>query len=374
MPRRNAATGETAVGTGGKRVSQVAAALLALIVVSAAIQFFDAGSYATAAIVPQTVTKDVAVTAIVNPSPPNAEAGAVLTISVAVQNLSSGTETFSVTLEDTTDSKVVNTASIALAANEKGVVVFLWDTTGASATPMPPSLPGRPHILKATATLTGDSNAANNSQTNTPGILIRPAAAPMVPMITIDSMDIPDAHYGQNLTMARPAIATVASPLTAPFIGSAQAQLTKTLERPGVATVGSPRQELFIGGAVVSYQPGRVFLNPFRHGEVRGRVKLQNRESSLGGYVQVGTEVYFLESDGRFRAAVPSGVRDIYISAPGYVPVLVRRANINPGELLTIPELTLLFGDANGDSRVDIVDLSIAASNFGATIRQLPAP
>lgn len=369
MPRRNATPGETAIGTGWKRVSQFAAALFALIAVSAAIQFFHTGSYATAAIAPQTVTKDVAVTGIVNPSPPNAQAGAVLTISVAVQNLSSGTETFSVTLEDTTDSKAVNTASITLAANEKGVVVFLWDTTGASVGDTPP---GRPHILKATATLTGDSNAANNSQTNTPGILIRPAPTPMAPMITIS--DAPDAKYGQNLTLTRPAITTVASPLTAPFIGSAQAQLTKTLTRPGLATVGSPRQELFIGGAVVSYQPGRVFLNPFRHGEVRGRVKLQNRESSLGGYVQVGTEVYFLESDGSFRAAVPSGVRDIYIDAPGYVPALIRRANINPGELLTIPELTLPFGDANGDSRVDIVDLSIAASNFGATVRRLPAP
>lgn len=371
MPRRNATPGETAIGAGGKRVSRVVAALFALMAVAAAIQFFHTGSYATAAIAPQTVTKDVAVTAIVNPSPPHAQAGAVLTISVAVQNLSSGTETFSVTLEDTTDSKAVNTASITLAANEKGVVVFLWDTTGASATPTPP-LPGRPHILKATATLTGDSNAANNSQTNTPGILIRPAAAPMVPMVTIS--DAPDAKYGQNLTLTRPSITTVASPLTAPFIGSAQAQLTKTLTQPGVATVGSPRQELFIGGAVVSYQPGRVFLNPFRHGEVRGRVKLQNRDSSLGGYVQVGTEVYFLESDGSFRAAAPSGVRDIYIRAPGYVPVLIRRANINPGELLTIPELTLPFGDVNGDSRVDILDLGIAASNFGTTIRRLPAP
>ncbi len=372
MPRRNAATGETAIVAGWKRVSRVVAALCALMVVAAAIELFHTGSYATAAIAPQTVTKDVAVTAIVNPSPPHAQAGAVLTISVAVQNLSSGTETFAVTLEDTTDSKVVNTASIALAANEKGVVVFLWDTTGASATPMPPSLPGRPHILKATATLTGDSNSANNSQTNTPGILIRPAPAPMVPMVTIS--DAPDAKYGPNLTLTRPPIATAASPLTAPFIGSAQAKLTKTLTRPGLATVGSPRQELFIGGAVVSYQPGRVFLNPFRHGEVRGRVKLQNRESSLGGYVQVGAEVYFLESDGSFRAAAPSGVRDIYIRAPGYVPVLVRRANINPGELLTIPDLTLPFGDVNGDSRVDILDLGIAASNFGATIRRLPAP
>ena len=372
MPRLDAAASIIAKGTGWKRVSQVAAALVALTAVSTASQFFDAGN-ATARIAPQTVTRDVAVTAIVNPSPPHAQAGAVVTVSVAVQNLGSNTETFSVTLYDNTDSKEVNSVSITLDANEKGVVAFLWDTTGASSTPTPP-LPGRPHILRATATLTGDTNATNNSQTNTPGILIRPAPPPMTPMITIDSTDIPDAQYGQNLTMTRPAITTQATSLTAPFIGSAQAQLSQTMTQPPLATVAGDQQELFIGGAVVSYQLGRSFLNPFRHGEVRGRVKLQNRDSSWGGYVQVGDRVYFLESDGSFRAAVPSGVQDIYIRAPGYVPALIRRANINPGELLTIPEMTLPFGDANGDGRVGILDLSIAASNFGTTIRRLPAP
>ena len=71
---------------------------------------------------------------------------------------------------------------------------------------------------------------------------------------------------------------------------------------------------------------------------------------------------------------LPSGVQDLYLRAPGYVPVLIPGANINPGELLTIPELTLPFGDANGDGRVDILDLVIAGNNFGDTMRRLPAP
>lgn len=331
------------------------------------------GRFAYAAPAPQTVTKDAAITAITNPSPPHAQAGAVLTVSVAVQNLGSAAETFSVTLEDTTDRNTVNTASITLAANEKGVILFLWDTTGASSTPTPP-LPGRPHILRATAALTGDSNSANNSQTNAPGILIRPAPPPMTPMITIENMDIPDAQYGENLTLTRPTIATTATPLTAPFIRSAQAQLSKSMTQPPLATAAGAQQELFIGGAAVSYQSGRGFLNPFRHGEVRGAVRLQSRDSSLGGYVQIGREVYFLEAGGAFRAAAPSGFQDIYIRAPGYVPAHIPRVNINPGELLTIPELTLPFGDANGDGRVDILDLSIAAGNFGSTLRRLPPP
>lgn len=344
------------------------AALLILAAVAAATVGLSRNDsrFAYAAPSPQTVTKDVAVTAISNPGAPNAEAGAVVTISVAVQNLGSAAETFSVTLEDTTDRNTVNTASITLAANEKGVILFLWDTTGAS---VGDTLPGRPHILRATAALTGDSNSANNSQTNAPGILIRPAPTPM---ITIS--DEPHAKYGQSLTLTRPSIATTATPLTAPFIRSPQAQLSKSLTQPPLATAAGAQQELFIGGAAVSYQSGRGFLNPFRHGEVRGTVRLQSRDSSLGGYVQIGREVYFLEADGAFRAAAPSGFQDIYIRAPGYIPALISRVNINPGELLTIPELTLPFGDANGDGRVDILDLSIAAGNFGSTLRRLPPP
>ncbi len=347
---------------GRERISGVATALFALAAVSLAGYFLDAGRYATAGLTPQTVVKDAAITAIVNPSPPFATAGAVLTISVTAQNLGSSTETLAVKLVDTADNRQINRVSLTLDANEKGVILFLWDTATASA---------RPHILRATATLAGDTNAANDSLTNAPGILIRPRQRPA---ITIDDFDVPDAHYGQGLTMTKPALATPADPLTAVFIGPAQGKLTGTLSPPAMATVGRPRQELFIGGAVVSYSPRRVFLNPFRHGEVRGRVKLQSRDDSWGGYVQVGNEVYFLEADGRFRAAIPSGVQDIYIRAPGYVPVLISRARINPGELLTIPELTLPFGDANGDGRVDILDLSIAAGNFGDTIRRLPPP
>ena len=359
-----------------QRVSPIAAAaILAVLLILAAVVTTAAGlsrndnRFAYAAPAPQTVTKDATVTTITNPSPPHAQAGAVLTVSVAVQNLGSAAETFSVTLEDTTDSKTVNTASITLAANEKGVILFLWDTTGAS---VGDTLPGRPHILRATAALTGDSNSANNSRTNTPGILIRPAPPPMPLTITIS--EPPHADYGQNLTLTRPTIATTATPLTAPFIRSPQAQLSKSLTQPPLATAAGAQQELFIGGAAVSYQSGRGFLNPFRRGEVRGTVRLQSRDSSLGGYVQIGREVYFIEAGGAFRAAAPSGFQDIYIRAPGYVPVLIPRANINPGELLTIPELTLPFGDANGDGRVDILDLSIAAGNFGSTLRRLPPP
>ncbi len=41
---------------------------------------------------------------------------------------------------------------------------------------------------------------------------------------------------------------------------------------------------------------------------------------------------------------------------------------------MTVPELTLSFGDSNGDGRIDILDLSIAAGNFGVTVKELSPP
>jgi hypothetical protein len=54
--------------------------------------------------------------------------------------------------------------------------------------------------------------------------------------------------------------------------------------------------------------------------------------------------------------------------------VRVPNVTINPGEMLTLPELTLPFGDANGDGRIDILDLSIAASNFGEMVVDVAPP
>ena len=47
---------------------------------------------------------------------------------------------------------------------------------------------------------------------------------------------------------------------------------------------------------------------------------------------------------------------------------------IKSGQVVTVPELTLPFGDANGDGRIDILDLSIAAGNFGTRVQELELP
>ena len=184
----------------------------------------------------------------------------------------------------------------------------------------------------------------------------------------------PQAEYGAGHSLADPTIGTRPQALPGMFISPTQARKSPALAQFTIATQGAPRQEIFVGGAAASAQPGQGLLDPFRNGEVAGKVHLQQRDSSLGAYVQIGEATHFVAADGSFRVEAAGGVRDIYIRAPGYLSAVIPAATINPGELLTIPELTLPFGDANGDGRIDILDLSIAAGNFGDTTRRMTAP
>ena len=192
--------------------------------------------------------------------------------------------------------------------------------------------------------------------------------------ILVDSVEYPQAIYGADHSLAEPTISTQHQALPGMFISPTQARKSPALAQFTIATQSAPRQEIFVGGAAASAQPGQGLLDPFRNGEVAGKVHLQQRDSSLGAYVQIGEATHFVAADGSFRVEAAGGVRDIYIRAPGYLSALIPAATINPGELLTIPELTLPFGDANGDGRIDILDLSIAAGNFGDTTRRMPAP
>ena len=95
--------------------------------------------------------------------------------------------------------------------------------------------------------------------------------------------------------------------------------------------------------------------NPLTIPEVTGRVKLQRTASSLGAYVEIGDEVTFVGRGGHFTASAPTEPFDLRIGAPGHLPVIVTDITLGPGDELDLATVTLLFGDADGDSVVDIL-------------------
>ena len=77
-------------------------------------------------------------------------------------------------------------------------------------------------------------------------------------------------------------------------------------------------------------------------------------------------QVYFIPANGRVDIPVKPGIHDIIIiTAPGYVYVALVDVQMAIGAVLEIPELTLPFGDANGDGEVGIEDLAFLGANFG---------
>ena len=52
--------------------------------------------------------------------------------------------------------------------------------------------------------------------------------------------------------------------------------------------------------------------------------------------------------------------------APGYLVAERRNVQIMPGNLLTLPPITLSGGDANNDGKVNLQDLIIVARSYGA--------
>jgi hypothetical protein len=143
---------------------------------------------------------------------------------------------------------------------------------------------------------------------------------------------------------------------------------------PAADTIRIPLSNIFVGSAQARYEGELRLISMALQGQVQGRVHLEGRETSLGGYVAVGEEVHFLAADGGFSFRWGGGPADIWIKAPGHLSVVISKADVASGQVLTVPELTLPFGDANGDGRIDVLDLSIAATNFGDETRPKPLP
>ena len=174
--------------------------------------------------------------------------------------------------------------------------------------------------------------------------------------------------------LKRSEVGTIALPPNEVFPGGIQSDLNLPADRP---EVGSQRQLLrstFISKGAVVQNTERPLANPFESIVIRGTIKLQERKSSLGSYVEVGDEVFFADSDGSYEFMVREGTGQIALRAPGYVPIIVNNGQLEKGGTISLPTFTLLFGDANEDGVIDIYDITIAAGNFGETTRRLTTP
>jgi hypothetical protein len=290
-------------------------------------------------------------------APNTVKQGQAVEISVTVENQGEGPETFDFILREDTGGRAIGFITLTLEGNQTLALGFQWDTTLA---------PPQDYYPTVLATAPGQRDTLYSSLTLPTPITVEPVG------VVFDSLEPPQATFGQGL--ARPQVGTPPEPLQQVFLGDRHISRAGALTRAAVTTPGAPANSIFVANAGATFQPVSPMQNPFLQGVLRGTLRLQGRSSSLGARAQVGGHNWFVDPDGGYRITALSGVYDVLLDSPGYVPVRILNAPVGSGEVLTLPEVTLLFGDANGDGKVDILDLSIAAGNFGKILVELEAP
>ena len=306
--------------------------------------------------------KDVAVTAISLPPGP-VDGGSIVDVEVTVEN--KGTETVSVTLAvvDTQGlTQIAETEISDLASGESVTETVSWDSSGATV---------GEHKVQASATVEGEETAQLGDN-----FLVSETSIAIVSY----RLTLGDGNGG-NLPLATfhrktvaPSVDTVPEPLVEILAFGSEAKAGSQFLLPPITTSPALLKSLFAANSQATFGSGFDLQNPFELGHIRGVIRLEERESSIGAHVVVDGQNFFAKEDGAFEATVPMGNYEMEVRAPGYVSVRIAGIRLGVGGEVTIPELTLPFGDANGDGRIDIFDLSIAAGNFGATAKKYSLP
>jgi hypothetical protein len=103
-----------------------------------------------------------------------------------------------------------------------------------------------------------------------------------------------------------------------------------------------------------------------------GKVLLESRSDHSGSDVQIaGGGSTTTAADGSYSLIDAPGTYTVTFSHSGFLAQSVVVTG-QAGTTLTIPDVTLLAGDINGDSTIDILDLVAVASNFGSTTPSPP--
>jgi hypothetical protein len=105
--------------------------------------------------------------------------------------------------------------------------------------------------------------------------------------------------------------------------------------------------------------------------EIEGHALLEGRSDHSGIEVTLTdgvSEDALTDANGAYTFSdVPEGVYDLVISHPLYLAAEFVGCSIPGGETATMPGVTLLSGDLDGNGVIDISDLVICGKHFGGT-------
>ncbi len=120
------------------------------------------------------------------------------------------------------------------------------------------------------------------------------------------------------------------------------------------------------------------FMGPMFHpisnspmGTTAGTISLQGRTDFTGAVVTAsnGNNSYTAETDavGSFNLDLPVGTYDVSIEMAGYLDASVSGIEVTEGNTTNLPAITLPGGDTNDSDKVNIMDLALIGSHYGLT-------
>ncbi len=100
---------------------------------------------------------------------------------------------------------------------------------------------------------------------------------------------------------------------------------------------------------------------------VAGVVQLEGRASHEGTQVNIGDESVYTQPDGSFSFMLPPGSYTISADHSLYLDGQTTIA-VDGSPAVTVPPVTLLAGDANGDNKIDLMDLVLVAAAYDRSV------
>lgn len=106
-------------------------------------------------------------------------------------------------------------------------------------------------------------------------------------------------------------------------------------------------------------------------GASAGSISLQGRSDFSGAVVTAtngSTNIQYTantDSTGNFTMPLPIGTYAFSIEMPGYLDALIPGIEVTEGNTTTVPAVNLLGGDANDSDKINILDLALIGSHYG---------
>ena len=134
-------------------------------------------------------------------------------------------------------------------------------------------------------------------------------------------------------------------------------QASQLLDKSNDPIAHTPLDSSIVPYGCVSGATGRAFLE--------GRASYAGIEVTL---VDGTSETVVTAADGTYTfGPMYAGTYDLIMSHPLYLPAQLDGCTLEGDTVVTLPDVTLLAGDLNGDKAIDISDLALGGAHFNTT-------